>query len=77
MKMKAAFAVWNNRIAPVFDVAREIRLVETESGRIVRERDEKLLRIRVMKRTPPDCTRRKYAGLRSHFPVHVVPDYGL
>jgi len=40
--MKAAFAVWNNRIAPVFDVAREIRLVEIESGRIVRERDEKL-----------------------------------
>lgn len=41
--MKAAFAVWNNRIAPVFDVAREIRLVEAESGRIIRERDEKLL----------------------------------
>jgi len=40
--MKAAFAVWNKRIAPVFDVAREIRLVEAESGRIVRERDEKL-----------------------------------
>jgi predicted Fe-Mo cluster-binding NifX family protein len=41
--MKAAFAVWNNRIAPVFDVAREVRLVEAESGRIIRERDEKLL----------------------------------
>jgi predicted Fe-Mo cluster-binding NifX family protein len=40
--MKAAFAVWNKRIAPVFDVAREIRLVEVESGRIVREKDEKL-----------------------------------
>ncbi len=40
--MKAAFAVWNNRIAPVFDVAREIRLVEAESGRMVMERDEKL-----------------------------------
>lgn len=40
--MKAAFAVWNNRIAPVFDVAREIRLIEAESGRIVRETDERL-----------------------------------
>jgi predicted Fe-Mo cluster-binding NifX family protein len=42
MQMKAAFAVWNNRIAPVFDVAREIRLVEAEFGRIIREKDEKL-----------------------------------
>lgn len=34
---KAAFATWNNRIAPVFDVARWIELVETESGRIIRK----------------------------------------
>lgn len=40
--MKAAFAVWNNRIAPVFDVAREIRLIEAESGNVLTERDEKL-----------------------------------
>jgi predicted Fe-Mo cluster-binding NifX family protein len=40
--MKAAFPVWNNRIAPVFDVTREVRLVEAESGRIVREKDESL-----------------------------------
>jgi predicted Fe-Mo cluster-binding NifX family protein len=40
--MKAAFAVWNNRIAPVFDVARDIRLVETESGHIICETDERL-----------------------------------
>jgi predicted Fe-Mo cluster-binding NifX family protein len=40
--MKAAFPVWNNRIAPVFDVTREIRLVEAESGRIVCEKDESL-----------------------------------
>ena len=33
----AAFAVWNNRIAPVFDVARKLHLVESESGRIIRE----------------------------------------
>lgn len=34
--IKAAFATWNDRIAPVFDVARSIQLVETEAGRIVR-----------------------------------------
>jgi predicted Fe-Mo cluster-binding NifX family protein len=32
---KAAFAFWNNRIAPVFDVARSIHLVETKEGRII------------------------------------------
>jgi predicted Fe-Mo cluster-binding NifX family protein len=42
MQMKAAFAVWNNRIAPVFDVARGIRLIEAKFGRIVHERDEQL-----------------------------------
>jgi len=38
--MKAAFATWNNRIAPVFDVAQDILLVETDSGRIVAESEE-------------------------------------
>jgi predicted Fe-Mo cluster-binding NifX family protein len=33
--VKAAFASWNDRIAPVFDVSRWIQLVETEAGRIV------------------------------------------
>lgn len=33
--MKTAFAVWNNRIAPVFDVARRVILVESESARQV------------------------------------------
>ena len=40
--MKTAFAAWNNRIAPVFDVARHIHIVETESGRIVKEAREEL-----------------------------------
>ena len=35
--MKAAFAYWENRIAPVFDTARRIHIVEVESGRIVGE----------------------------------------
>ncbi len=38
--MKAAFSSWNNRIAPVFDVARQIFLVESDQGRILREAEE-------------------------------------
>jgi len=41
--MKAAFAVWDNRIAPVFDVARRIHVVEVESGRIVTRTIEELV----------------------------------
>lgn len=37
---KIAFAYWGNRIAPVFDIARQIRIVEVESGRIARESEE-------------------------------------
>jgi predicted Fe-Mo cluster-binding NifX family protein len=35
--MKAAFSVWENRIAPVFDVARHILVLETKSGCIISE----------------------------------------
>ena len=34
--MKAAFSTWDNRIAPVFDASNEIRLVEIESGKILK-----------------------------------------
>jgi len=40
--MKTAFAYWDNRIAPVFDIARQIHVVEAESGRIVAETEEAL-----------------------------------
>jgi predicted Fe-Mo cluster-binding NifX family protein len=40
--MKTAFAHWDNRIAPVFDTALKIRLVEADSGRIVSEKEEVL-----------------------------------
>jgi predicted Fe-Mo cluster-binding NifX family protein len=40
--MKAAFAHWDNRIAPVFDIARQVHVVEAESGRIVAETEEAL-----------------------------------
>lgn len=40
--MKAAFASWNQRIAPVFDVARRIHLVQADNGRIVKESEASL-----------------------------------
>lgn len=40
--MKAAFSTWDNRIAPVFDVARQLHVVESASGRIAGEATETL-----------------------------------
>ena len=40
--MKTAFACWDDRIAPVFDIARRIHVVEADSGRIVAETGEVL-----------------------------------
>jgi hypothetical protein len=40
--MNVAFACWNRRIAPVFDSARQILIVQVESGRIVREEQQVL-----------------------------------
>ena len=40
--MKTAFAYWDNRIAPVFDIARRIHVVETDSGQIVNETEVSL-----------------------------------
>jgi predicted Fe-Mo cluster-binding NifX family protein len=33
--MRAAMAIWGDRIAPVFDVSRHVRLVDVEGGRVV------------------------------------------
>ena len=40
--MKAAFVYWDNRIAPVFDVARKILIVEADAGHIVTETQDTL-----------------------------------
>lgn len=40
--MRAAFATWDEHIAPVFDVSRELRLIDAEAGRIAAERHESL-----------------------------------
>jgi predicted Fe-Mo cluster-binding NifX family protein len=42
MKVRVAFAQWDNRIAPVFDSARQIHTVEVESGEVVAEALEHL-----------------------------------
>lgn len=42
MDGKTAFSSWNGRIAPVFDVARQVLLVETGLGRIVCQSQETL-----------------------------------
>ena len=36
--MKTAFSVWDQRIAPVFDTARQIHLVESDGTRITAEK---------------------------------------
>jgi predicted Fe-Mo cluster-binding NifX family protein len=41
-RTKAAFPVWEGRIAPLFDTARDLHVVEAESGRVVLESDELL-----------------------------------
>ena len=40
--MKTAFAIWDNRIAPVFDTASQLHVVEAEHGRILSEAQELL-----------------------------------
>jgi predicted Fe-Mo cluster-binding NifX family protein len=38
--MKTAFAFWDNRIAPVFDTAQHLHVIESRSGKILNERLE-------------------------------------
>jgi predicted Fe-Mo cluster-binding NifX family protein len=40
--MKAAFATWENRIAPLFDAARYVHIVQIDCGRIASQRCERL-----------------------------------
>ena len=40
--MKIAVAIWNERISPVFDVARQIILFDVQNGKIVAQRSETL-----------------------------------
>jgi predicted Fe-Mo cluster-binding NifX family protein len=40
--MRVAFATWNGRIAPLFDVTRRVHVVDTEGDHVVRESEEPL-----------------------------------
>lgn len=40
--MKVALATWNGRISPVFDVARQVLMIDVEDGRVI-ARHEKTL----------------------------------
>jgi len=40
--MKVALATWNGRISPVFDVARQVLMLDVEDGRVVARHEEAL-----------------------------------
>jgi len=40
--MKVALATWNGRISPVFDVARQVLMLDVEEGRVVARHEETL-----------------------------------
>jgi predicted Fe-Mo cluster-binding NifX family protein len=42
LAMRVAFAAWNDRIAPLFDVTRRLFVVDTEGQDVVRESEEPL-----------------------------------
>jgi predicted Fe-Mo cluster-binding NifX family protein len=42
MIMKVALATWNGRISPVFDVARQVLMLEVEDGRVIARHEERL-----------------------------------
>ena len=81
---KVAFANWGNRIAPVFDTASEIHIIETETGRVVRTTQEtlaedlparKILRLAEMGVSTVVCgaISRPTYGLATAYRIHIVP----
>jgi predicted Fe-Mo cluster-binding NifX family protein len=40
--MKVALATWNGRISPVFDVARQVLVLDVEDGRVIARHEETL-----------------------------------
>jgi predicted Fe-Mo cluster-binding NifX family protein len=41
-RMKVALATWNGRISPVFDVARQVLMLDVEDNRVVARHEESL-----------------------------------
>ncbi|HEY9159722.1 MAG TPA: NifB/NifX family molybdenum-iron cluster-binding protein [Desulfomonilia bacterium] len=50
MIIKAAFTVWNGRIAPVFDVAQTVLIISAENGRIIDQKTEDIRLVQVNER---------------------------
>lgn len=82
--MRAAFACWENRIAPVFDTAREVCLLEAQAGRMVRQMREalpeglpvqKALRLVTLEVGTLVCgaISRPLQGLVSAYGIQVIP----
>ena len=78
--MKTAFSSWKNRIAPVFDVTRQIFLVESVDGKIIFEEEkglpgedlgEKALHLAGMGVNTLVC------GAISQFMQSIIASYGI
>lgn len=82
--MKTAFAYWDDRISPVFDISRQIYIVEVVSGRIVGEAREtlpgdfpvqKVLRLTELGIDTVVCgaISRHLRELAEAYDIHVIP----
>jgi predicted Fe-Mo cluster-binding NifX family protein len=82
--MKTAFAHWAHRIAPVFDTARQVHVIETKSGQIIDEKTEilaedmevqKVLRLVALDIDTLVCgaISRPLHGLVAAYGIRVVP----
>ena len=58
--MKVALATWNGRILPVFDVARQVLILDVEDNRVVARHEETL------PGTDPQAQARRLAALAPH-----------
>jgi predicted Fe-Mo cluster-binding NifX family protein len=78
--MKTAFTVWNDRIAPLFDVAGKIHLVESEAGDITAQTsiclDDPLPALKV-RRLADLGVKMLVCGAISRAAQHMVTAYGI
>ena len=58
--MKVALATWNGRISPVFDVARQVLMLDVEEGRVVARHEE------MLPGTEPQAQAGRLASLAPH-----------
>lgn len=78
--MKAAFSIWNHRIAPVFDVSDRIVLVECNSGKIIHQEEKILpndLPVQVALRLAETKTQMLICGAISRGMHTIINSYGI